>query len=146
MTRRNVSCRSEASRRHRSRCYQRRRPTVRRARNPGGRMTGETEEMVIPTSWLQRLSKSQVRWLLGAAVSIGSFVSIEVYTHADTQRRLASLEQEMRQQVKEQGDRNERQLVTLTQLTERISAISERFATVDARLASIDRSVKVMAQ
>ncbi len=109
-------------------------------------MTGETEEMVIPTSWLQRLSKSQVRWLLGAAVSIGSFVSIEVYTHADTQRRLASLEQEMRQQVKEQGDRNERQLVTLTQLTERISAISERFATVDARLASIDRSVKVMAQ
>jgi len=119
----------------------------RRARNdPGGCMTGETEEMVIPTSWLQRLTKSQVKWLLAACISVGSFVSVEVYTHADTQRRLAALEQEMRQQVKEQGDRNERQLVTLTQLTERMSAISDRFATVDARLASIDRSVKVMAQ
>lgn len=109
-------------------------------------MIGETEEMVIPSSWLQRLSKSQVKWLLAACVSLGSFASIEVYTHADTQRRLAALEQEMRQQVKEQSDRNERQLIALTQLTERMSAISDRFEKVDARLTSIDRSMKVMAQ
>ena len=109
-------------------------------------MTGETEEMVIPPSWLQRLSKGQVRWLLAAAVSLGSFLSVEVYTHADTQRRLAALEQEMRQQVKEQSERNERQLVALTQLTERMQAMTSRFDTVDARLANIDSNVRKMAQ
>jgi hypothetical protein len=105
-------------------------------------MIGETDEMVIPATWLQRLSKRQVYWLIVGCTTLGSAASMQVYTYADMQRRLHALEVEMRQQVREQSERNERQLVTLTQLTERVSAIAERFDTVDARLTDIDKNVK----
>lgn len=109
-------------------------------------MMGETEEMVIPTSWFQRLTRRQAYWILAGCTTLGSTVSLQVYTYSDMQRRIGALETEMRQQVKEQGERNERQLMTLTQLTERMANITSRFDTVDARLSDIDRNVRRMAQ
>jgi hypothetical protein len=112
----------------------------------GEEMIGETEEMVIPSSWLQRLSKRQVYLIIVGCTTLGSAVSLQVYSNADMQRRLSVLELEMRHQAKEQGDRSIDQLVVITKLTERLEAMTKRFDAFDARLSEIDRNVRRMAQ
>lgn len=102
--------------------------------------------MVIPSGWLQRLSKREVLSIIGISVALGSWIYSERHTNeslqsqiTETRTVLTETRSELRAYMKEQDKRNEQNSVVL-------AVVSNSLTSIDKRLDSIETSVRRIAQ
>jgi hypothetical protein len=102
-------------------------------------MAAEDEQMVIPVSWFQRLTRNQLLTLISLAAAAGLWIydlNGDVVTMkerlARTEARLEALNSEFQKRDKD---------MSITLATLGVSLV-----TIDARLKSIETNVRKMAQ
>lgn len=100
---------------------------------------GDTEEIVVPSGWLQKMNKREFLGLIVVCVSVGTWVHSTNQSMASMQRELTETKAEIRAYIKEQDKRNE-------QASNVLAVLGYQFVSIDSRLKNIETNVRKMAQ
>jgi hypothetical protein len=102
-------------------------------------MTVSDEQMVIPVSWFQRLTRNQLLTLLGVLAACGLWVYDMNGDLVSMKERLARTEAKIEIMEKESAQRDKSVSVTMAELGVSLISINER-------LRAIETNVRRMAQ
>lgn len=102
-------------------------------------MGAETEDMVVPSGWLQKMNKREFLGLIVVCVSVGTWVHSTNQGMAAMQRELTETKAEIRTYIKEQDKRNEESSKVL-------AVLGYQFVSIDTRLKNIETNVRKIAQ
>jgi hypothetical protein len=102
-------------------------------------MAAEDEQMVIPVSWFQRLTRNQVLTLISLATAAGLWIYDLNGDVVSMKERLAVTETRLEALDREFQKRDKDMSITL-------ATLGVSLMTIDKRLTSIEQNVRKMAQ
>lgn len=104
-----------------------------------GVMAAESEELVIPSSWFQRLTRNQMLTLIGAVLAGMAWLYDMSGDFASLKERVARTEAKLEALDKKFAERDRDMSITL-------ATLGVSLVTIDKRLSSIELNVRKMAQ